>query len=122
MPEKKRTVRKVTATARDATAAAVKTDDEQLVQPASKTLGLAGDPKQVEGKEVGPESAAAEPAAIPAGKRSAAVRMMTRSIAGKKPAAARGESQRVVDAAKPSQKPDAGGARRGPRRGASKGR
>jgi hypothetical protein len=108
MPEKKSTVRKAT--------------EEQPVQPASKVVGQTAEPKQGEGKEVAPEAAAAAPAVTPTGGKSAAVRMMTRSIAGKKPAAARGESQRVADAAKPSQKPAAGGARRGPRRGASKGR
>jgi len=122
MPEKKSTVRKVTAAVPDATAAAVKATEEQPVQPASKVVGQTAEPKQGEGKEVAPEAAAAAPAVTPAGGKSAAVRMMTRSIAGKKPAAARGESQRVADAAKPSQKPAAGGGRRGPRRGASKGR
>jgi|SRR4051812_38938318 len=67
-------------------------------------------------------AAAAEPAPRPPDKKSAAVRMLTRSMAGTKPTAARGETQRVADAAKPSQKPQAGGGRRGPRRGASKGR
>jgi hypothetical protein len=113
MPEKKSTVRKGTA--------AVKAADEMIVQPANKSLGLAGQPTHEEGKVVVPEAAAAEPAGTPTGRKSA-TRMLTRSIAGKKPAAARGESQRVADAAKPSQKPATGGGRRGPRRGASKGR
>jgi hypothetical protein len=121
MPEKKSTVRKVTAAVPDATAAAVKPADEQVVQSASQSLGLTGEPKQGEGKQVVPEAVAAEPAGTPTGRKSAS-QMLTRSIAGKKPAAARGESQRVADAAKPSQKPATGGGRRGPRRGASKGR
>jgi hypothetical protein len=48
--------------------------------------------------------------------------MMTRSLVVKKPTGTRGETQRVADSARPSQKPSAGGGRRGPRRGASKGR
>jgi hypothetical protein len=122
MPEKKSSVRKNTADVPDATAAAAKADDKPVVQPASKSPGQAGAPKQGEGQEPAPEPAATPPAVTPAAGKSAAVRMMTRSVAGKKPAAARGESQRVADAAKPSQKPVAGGGRRGPRRGASKGR
>ena len=65
---------------------------------------------------------AAAPVATPVGTKSAAVRLLTRPVAGKKMVAAKGQSQRVADAAKPSQKPQAGGGRRGPRRGASKGR
>jgi hypothetical protein len=121
MPEKKSRVRKVTAAVPDASAAAVKPADEQVVQSVTKSLGLTGEPTQGEGKEVGPEATAAEPEGTPTGRKSAS-RMLTRSIVGKKPAAARGESQRVADAAKPSQKPTTGGGRQGPRRGASKGR
>jgi hypothetical protein len=48
--------------------------------------------------------------------------MLTRSVSGKKPESGKGKSQRAADAAKPSQKPAAGAGRKGPRRGASKGR
>jgi hypothetical protein len=110
MPQKKSTARK------EATP-----EDPAADEPA----GRAGGPTP----EVGPgegtgtlTEAPAEPAVTPAGKKLAAVRMLTRSVAGKKPAADRGKAQRVADSAKPSQKPQAGGGRRGPRRGASKGR
>ena|SRR5947207_12638708 len=106
MPEKKSASRKGTA------------PDAHVVPPAGPTVPPAGEAKPAE--PVGP--AAAEPDVKPAGPKSAAARMLTRSISAKKPSAVRGESQRVADAAKPSQKPQAGGGRRGPRRGASKGR
>jgi hypothetical protein len=122
MPEKKGPVRKATAAVRDAAAAVVKAADEHIVQPVGKALGLTGEATPREGTEVGHEPAATDPAVKPAGKKSAAVRMMTRPVGGKKPVAARGDAQRVADAAKPSQKPAARGGRRGPRRGASKGR
>lgn len=73
-------------------------------------------------KVTGPEPAAKVPAPTPVGTKSAAVRLLTRSVAGKKTVVPKGQSQRVADTAKPSQKPQAGGGRRGPRRGASKGR
>ena len=64
-----------------------------------------------------------EPTA-PAGKKAAAVRMMTRGVA--EPKASRGtrtKTERGTDAAKPSQKPSAGASSgRKVRRGASKGR
>lgn len=66
--------------------------------------------------------APAEPAS-PVAKNAAAVRMMTRSVA--EPKSSRGtkaKAQRSADAAKPSQKPNAGGSSRKVRRGASKGR
>jgi hypothetical protein len=137
MPEKKGSVRKATAAVRDVAAAVVRAADEHIVQPVGKALGLTGQATPQEGKEAGHEPpatdaaatnaaatdpAATDPAVKPAGTKSAAVRMMTRPVGGKKPAAARGEAQRVADAAKPSQKPAARGGRRGPRRGASKGR
>ena len=59
----------------------------------------------------------------PAGKKAAAVRLMTRSVA--EPKASRGarpRAERTADAAKPSQKPAAGASGRKVRRGASKGR
>jgi hypothetical protein len=131
MPEKKGSVRKATAAVRDLAAAVVKAAEEH-VQPVGKALGLTGEATPREGAEAGHEPAATDaaatapaatdPAVKPTGTKSAAVRMMTRPVGGKKPAAARGEAQRVADAAKPSQKPAARGGRRGPRRGASKGR
>jgi hypothetical protein len=75
-------------------------------------------PEENQGRADGP----AEPA-NPAPKKAAAVRMMTRSVA--EPKASRGskaKAQRSTDAAKPSQKPAAGGSSRKVRRGASKGR
>jgi hypothetical protein len=71
------------------------------------------------------QSRAGSPAesAEPAGKKAAAVRMMTRGVA--EPKASRGtrtKAQRSADAAKPSQKPAAAGSSRKVRRGASKGR
>jgi hypothetical protein len=107
MPEKKSTGRKATA------------PDAHVAPPAATAVPATGEAKP--GDPVAP-AASGEPDAKPPAAKSAAVRMMTRSIAVKKPAAVRGEAQRVVDAAKPSQKPGAGGGRRGPRRGASKGR
>lgn len=61
-------------------------------------------------------------ATAPIKKQSAAVRMMTKSIAIAKPTSAKGKARQIVDAGKPSQKPGAGGATRPRRRGASKGR
>jgi hypothetical protein len=66
----------------------------------------------------GHEAIAAEPAKT----KSAAVRMMTKSIAVAKPSAARVKARQIEDAAKPSQKPAGGGSGRPRRRGASKGR
>jgi hypothetical protein len=66
--------------------------------------------------------APAEPTA-PAGKKAAAVRMMTRGVA--EPKASRGsktKAQRSADTAKPSQKPAAGSSGPKVRRGAAKGR
>lgn len=96
-------------------------DDESAVKStgtAPRATAEAGPAKQ----EARPEATAAAPVATPVGTKSAAVRLLTRPVAGKKMVAAKGQSQRVADAAKPSQKPQAGGGRRGPRRGASKGR
>ena len=103
MPEKKSTGRKGAA------------PETPVVPPASP----AAEAKPTETPAPAP---AAEPDAKPVGTQSAAARMLTRSIAVKKPSAARGDTQRVADTTKPSQKPVAGGGRRGPRRGASKGR
>jgi hypothetical protein len=116
MPEKKTAARKAAAAAETSPAAGPLTDDH-AARPEAPERGTPGGPTSEEGPPAGP---GATPR--PAGTKSAAVRMMTRSVAGKKPAAARGEAQRVADAAKPSQMPQAGGGRRGPRRGASKGR
>jgi hypothetical protein len=56
-------------------------------------------------------------------KKSAAVRMMTRGVGGTTLGGSKKEkAQRATDAAKPSQKPTAGGSSRVIRRGASKGR
>ena len=66
-------------------------------------------------------TATREPAA-PTAPTGAAVRMMTKGIAGKGPAASKEKARRTADAVRPSQKPIAGSGRKGPRRGASKGR
>jgi hypothetical protein len=72
--------------------------------------------------EVDQNAGAKAEIAEPAKTKSAAVRMMTKSIAVKKSSTAKSKSQRVADAAKPSQKPAPGGSGRARRRGASKGR
>jgi hypothetical protein len=82
----------------------------------------AGDKAHGPSPEPGLGETATGPAAAAAGRHSAAVRMLTKPVAGKPLATARGGTQRVADAAKPTQKPQSGGGRRGPRRGASKGR
>jgi hypothetical protein len=94
MPEKKSTVR------READAV-----QEHVIQPVGEALGVA------EGE-----------ASRSATQTSAAARMMTRSLAGPKPAAVKGKTKRAASAAKPPQWPAAGAGRKGPRRGASKGR
>ena len=104
MPEKKRTVTSGTAEQKS---------PPQAADTAHGTPAEAGKEEPATGTK---------PAAMPAGHKSAAARMLTRQVAGKPPAGSRGVSQRVADAATPSQKPQAGGGRRGPRRGASKGR
>src|SRR5688572_24953733 len=71
---------------------------------------------------VAPAAAGPAPDAKPAATKSAAVRILTKSLVVKKSAAARGDAQRVADTAKPSQLPSADTGRRGPRRGAAKGR
>jgi len=104
MPEKKKsTVHKVTEAVKDAASSVAHAAQEHVIQPVGEALGLTGDKKPA--------------------KHSAAARMMTRSVPGKGPAAAKGKAQRAADTARPSQKPAAaGGGRKGPRRGASKGR
>jgi len=108
MPEKKSTARQVTDAVKDAASSVAHAAQEHVIQPVGLALGLSGGDHKDEKKG--------------AGKKSAAVRMLTRSVAGKAPAAGKGKSQRAADAAKPSQKPAAGAGRKGPRRGASKGR
>jgi hypothetical protein len=109
VPEKKKsTVRQVTDAVQDAASSVAHAAQEHVIRPVGEALGLAGDEKKDEKKG--------------GGKKTAAVRMMTRSVAGKAPAAGKGKAQRAADAAKPSQKPAAGAGRKGPRRGASKGR
>jgi len=116
MPEKKRVAQKATAAAPAAKPTAETLTGEHAAGPTAQAGGLPRESTPGDGTP--PEPAAATK---PARTKSAAVRMLTRPVAGKKPAAARGETQRVADAAKPSQMPQGGG-RRGPRRGASKGR
>ena len=75
-------------------------------------------PEENQSRAAGPT----EPAE-PAGKKAAAVRMMTRGVA--EPKASRGtkaKAQRTADAARPSQKPGAANSGRKVRRGAAKGR
>jgi hypothetical protein len=108
MPEKKSTVRQVTDAVKDAASSVAHAAQGHVVEPVGQALGLA-DGEKKDDKPGG-------------GKNSAAVRMLTRSVSGKKPASGKGKPQRAADAAKPSQKPAAGAGRKGPRRGASKGR
>jgi hypothetical protein len=105
MPEKTKTiVRQVTGAVQDAASAVPHAAQEHVIQPVGEALGLSGGEKRA------------------GGKKTAAVRMMTRSVAGKAPASGKGKSQRAAEATKPSQKPAAGAGRKAPRRGASKGR
>ena len=108
MPEKKSTGRKGAA------------PESSVVPPASMAHPPAAEAKPAEALR--PLAATPEPDAKPVATTSAAARILTKSLVVKKAAAARGDTQRVADATKPSQKPVAGGGRRGPRRGASKGR
>ena len=118
MPEKKKSaVRQVTDAVTDAASSVARAAQEHVSQPVGEALGLTGGEKKDE--KTGRDKAADRPMA---GRKTAAVRMMTRSVMGKKPAAGKGKAQRAADAAKPSQKPSAGAGRKGPRRGASKGR
>jgi hypothetical protein len=115
--KKKSTVARVKDAVRDAVSSVAHATEEHIIQPVGKALGLSGDSGTTDG------NAAAEPAQKPpAAKRAAAVRMMTQSVAGKKPTGAKGKAQRATESAKRSQKPVAGSGRKGPRRGASKGR
>ena len=108
MPEKKSGVRKVTAAVKDAASSVAHAAQVHVIQPVGQALGLASGEKKDDKKG--------------GGKKSAVVRMLTRSVSGKKPAAGKGKAQRAADAARPSQKPAAGAGRKGRRRGASKGR
>jgi hypothetical protein len=108
MPEKKSTVRPVTDAVKDAASSAAHAAQGHVTPPVGQALGLTGGEKKDDTKG--------------GGKNSAAVRMLTRSVSGKQPASGKGRPQRAADAAKPSQKPAAGAGRKGPRRGASKGR
>jgi hypothetical protein len=119
MPEKKKsTVRQVTDAVKDAASSVAHAAQAHVIQPVGAALGLAGDKKD----EKPGEGAATPPAQKPAAKHGSAARMMTRSVPGKGPAAGKGKAQRAADATRPSQKPAAGAGRKGPRRGASKGR
>ena len=116
MPEKRSAVQKSAAAAPAENPAAGPPTDELAAPPRTQVDGShAGSPPEEE------IPAGLGTAAKTTGTKSAAVRMLTRSVAGKKPAVEKGEAQRVADTAKPTQMPKGGG-RRGPRRGASKGR
>jgi hypothetical protein len=108
MPEKKSTVRQVTDGVKDAASSVAHAANEHITQPVGQAPGLTGGEKKDDKKG--------------GSKNSAAVRMLTRSVSGKQPASGKGKPQRAADTAKPSQKPAAGAGRKGPRRGASKGR
>ena len=113
MPEKKKsTVRQVTDAVKDAASSVAHAAQEHVIQPVGQALGLSGGDKKDE--KAGGDKAG--------GKKSAAARMMTRAVAAPKPAAGKGKAERAASVAKPSQKPTAGAGRKGPRRGASKGR
>jgi hypothetical protein len=112
MPEKKKsTTRPDTAATHEPAASAAPNARDQTLQPVGEALGISDGGK--------PDEAAATQSAAPKG---AAVRMMTKAVAGKRPAAGKEKTHRTADAVKPSQKPIAGSGRKGPRRGASKGR
>jgi hypothetical protein len=96
------TVRRVTEAVKDAASSVAHAAQEHVIQPVGEALGLAG--------------------SKPTAKKSAAARMMTRSVAAPKTAAGKGKAKRAASVAKPSQKPSAGAGRKGPGRGASKGR
>jgi hypothetical protein len=108
MPEKKSTVRQVTDWAEDAAPSVAHAAQEHVTPPVSQAEGLTAGEKKDDKKG--------------GSKNSAAVRILTRSVSGKQPASGKGKPQRAADAAKPSQTPAAGAGRKGPRRGASKGR
>src|SRR5262249_1633090 len=108
MPEKKSTVRRVADAVQDGSSSVAHAAQAHVIQPVGHALGLAGGEKKDDKKG--------------GSKNSAAARMLSRSVSGKKPTSEKGKSQRAADAAKPSQKPATGAGRKGPRRGASKGR
>lgn len=108
MPEKKSTVRQVTDGVKGAASPVAHAAPEDVTHPVGPAVGPDGGEKKDDKKG--------------GNKNSAAVRMLTRSVSGKQPASGKGKPQRAADAAKPSQKPAAGAGRKGPRRGASKGR
>lgn len=108
MAEKKSTARRVTDGVEDAAPAVARAAPERVTPPVGQAEGLTGGEKKDDKKG--------------GGKNASAVRMLTRSVAGKQPASGKGKPQRAADAAKPSQKPAAGAGRKGPRSGASKGR
>jgi len=86
MPEKKRSVRKTAAAAPAAGPATAPLTDEPDPRTEAESTGLPRESISGEGTPAGPGGTAAKPA----GTKSAAVRMLTRSVAGKKPAAVKG--------------------------------
>lgn len=116
MAGQKSTMGKVKEAVQDAASSVAHAAEQHVIQPVGKALGLTGGTKDDDGTAKSPAVKAAAP------KKSVAVRMMTRSVAGKTPTPAKGKARRATDAAKPSQKPIAGSGSKGPRRGASKGR
>jgi hypothetical protein len=101
------TMAEVTDAVKDASSSVAHAPEEHVIQPVGEGLGVARE-----------ESAGA---AQPAG-RKAAARMMTRSVVAPKSGPKKATAKRAASATKPTQKPAAGAERKGPRRGASKGR
>lgn len=89
---RKGTIARVTGAVHDAAASVARAAGEHVIEPVGKALGLTGDGKV--GK--------------PKGTKGAAVRMMTKSVAGKKPARHDGKGREAQAATRPSQKPAAG--------------
>jgi hypothetical protein len=87
--KKKSTLAKVAGAVQDAAASKARAAGEHVVEPAGRAVGLTG-------TKMGED---------PTGPKTAAVRMMTRSVALKKPARSKSKAQRAAAGARPSQKP-----------------
>jgi hypothetical protein len=87
--KKKSTVAKVKEVVADAASAVAHAAEAKVIEPVGKALGLTGGKKSKDSK-------------------SAAVRMMTRTVAKKQPAGTKGKARRGGSVARTSQKPEAG--------------
>ncbi|HEY2841579.1 MAG TPA: hypothetical protein VGJ26_20635 [Pirellulales bacterium] len=119
MAEKtKSKVIQVASAVQDAVATVVTAANQHIVQPVGSALGITGDATKGANETTGSQAEVV----VPAKPKSAAARMMTKSIAIKQSRTGKSKTQRVTDVAKPSQKPSGGAARKARRKGASKGR